>query len=164
MMMVADLGPAHPAEKALGIVAMDAVAETVCLLMVDPVHREATVQLVPCIGFVGINLGAFSDRVPRFPLPILQSPYDRHSRSKKIISDTFCFNNSHRTGHIRHIEVECDRCLNTSSSPAARFIKAELKRADLTYEELAERLKEHGLSETRDSIAAKLKRGLTDPA
>jgi hypothetical protein len=42
---------------------------------------------------------------------------------------------------------------------AARFIKAELKRADVTYEELAERLKEHGLSETRNSIAAKLKRG-----
>jgi hypothetical protein len=42
---------------------------------------------------------------------------------------------------------------------AARFVKAELKRADMTYEELAERLKEHGLSETRDSIAAKLKRG-----
>jgi len=41
----------------------------------------------------------------------------------------------------------------------ARFIKAELKRADTTYEELAEKLKEHGLTETRDSIAAKLKRG-----
>ena len=46
---------------------------------------------------------------------------------------------------------------------AARFIKAELKRVDVTYEELAERLKEHGLSETRNSIAAKLKRG-TFPA
>jgi Domain of unknown function (DUF6471) len=42
---------------------------------------------------------------------------------------------------------------------AARFLKAELKRADLTYEELASRLKAHGLNETRDSIAAKLKRG-----
>jgi len=42
---------------------------------------------------------------------------------------------------------------------AARFLKAELKRANVTYEELADRLKEHGLSETRDSIAAKLKRG-----
>ena len=42
---------------------------------------------------------------------------------------------------------------------AARFLKAELKRADVTYEELARRLKEHGLEETRDSIAAKLKRG-----
>jgi Domain of unknown function (DUF6471) len=41
----------------------------------------------------------------------------------------------------------------------ARFVKAELKRAGVTYEELAERLKEHGLSETRNSIAAKLKRG-----
>lgn len=45
----------------------------------------------------------------------------------------------------------------------ARFIKAELKRANVTYEELAERLKEHGLLETRNSIAAKLKRG-TFPA
>jgi uncharacterized protein DUF6471 len=46
---------------------------------------------------------------------------------------------------------------------AARFIKAELKRAAVTYDELAERLKEHGLSETRHSITAKLKRG-TFPA
>jgi Domain of unknown function (DUF6471) len=42
---------------------------------------------------------------------------------------------------------------------AARFLKAELKRANVTYEELATRLKAHGLNETRDSIAAKLKRG-----
>ena len=42
---------------------------------------------------------------------------------------------------------------------AARFLKAELKRADVTYEELAKRLKEHGVTETRDSIASKLKRG-----
>lgn len=41
----------------------------------------------------------------------------------------------------------------------ARFLKAELKRADVTYEELAKRLKAHGLNETRDSIASKLKRG-----
>jgi hypothetical protein len=45
----------------------------------------------------------------------------------------------------------------------ARFVKAELKRAGVTYDELAERLKEHGLNETRDSIAAKLRRG-TFPA
>jgi hypothetical protein len=43
---------------------------------------------------------------------------------------------------------------------ASRFLKAELKRADVTYEELAERLKKHGLKdETIDSIKAKLKRG-----
>ncbi len=42
---------------------------------------------------------------------------------------------------------------------AARFLKAELKRANVTYEELAKRLKDHGLVETRDSVAAKLKRG-----
>ena len=46
---------------------------------------------------------------------------------------------------------------------AARYIKAELKRANVNYDELAERLKEHGLSETRNSITAKLKRG-TFPA
>ncbi len=42
----------------------------------------------------------------------------------------------------------------------SRFIKAELKRANVTYEELAVRLEKHGLKgETRHSIAAKLKRG-----
>ena len=46
---------------------------------------------------------------------------------------------------------------------AARFLKAEQKRANVTYEELAKRLKEYGLAETRDSIASKLKRG-TFPA
>ena len=42
---------------------------------------------------------------------------------------------------------------------ASRFLKAEMKRAGVTYEVLADKLKEHGLEETRDSIAAKLKRG-----
>jgi hypothetical protein len=43
---------------------------------------------------------------------------------------------------------------------AARFIKAELKRADMTYGELAEKLKEHGLTgETEASIKSKLARG-----
>jgi hypothetical protein len=46
----------------------------------------------------------------------------------------------------------------------SRFLKAELKRAGITYAELAERLKEHGLvGETEASIKAKLKRG-TFPA
>jgi len=42
---------------------------------------------------------------------------------------------------------------------AARFLKAELKKADLTYEDLAKRLKKHGLTETKISIASKLSRG-----
>jgi hypothetical protein len=43
---------------------------------------------------------------------------------------------------------------------ASRFLKAELKRANVTYEELAKRLKEHGLpEETENSIKSKLKRG-----
>ncbi len=42
---------------------------------------------------------------------------------------------------------------------AKRFLKAELKRADVTYEELALRLREYGLDETKHSVAAKIGRG-----
>jgi hypothetical protein len=41
---------------------------------------------------------------------------------------------------------------------AARHLKVELKRAEVTYEELAERLKAHGFTETKASIANKLGR------
>jgi hypothetical protein len=46
---------------------------------------------------------------------------------------------------------------------AKRYLKAELKRADIGYRDLAERLKKHGLDETEASIANKLSRG-TFPA
>ena len=42
---------------------------------------------------------------------------------------------------------------------ASRFIKAELKRAGVTYAELAQRLNEHGMEETEGSVGAKLARG-----
>ena len=42
---------------------------------------------------------------------------------------------------------------------AARFLKAEMKRAGVTYAELAKRLEAHGLRETEASIANKLSRG-----
>lgn len=45
------------------------------------------------------------------------------------------------------------------SDRAKRYLKAELKRADVTYEELAERLKKHGMTETKASITNKLARG-----
>jgi hypothetical protein len=41
---------------------------------------------------------------------------------------------------------------------AVRHLKAELKRADLTYEELAVKLRKHGFDETKASIANKLAR------
>ena len=44
-----------------------------------------------------------------------------------------------------------------------RFVKAELKRADVTYEELARRLRKMGHDETKVSVANKLSRG-TFPA
>jgi virulence-associated protein VapD len=39
-----------------------------------------------------------------------------------------------------------------------RHLKAELKRADVTYQELADRMKKHGFKETQASIASKLSR------
>ena len=42
---------------------------------------------------------------------------------------------------------------------AKRYLKSELKKADVGYHELAERLKKHGLTETEASIANKLSRG-----
>lgn len=42
---------------------------------------------------------------------------------------------------------------------ARRFLRAEIKRAEIGYAELAARLKEHGLEETEASIANKLSRG-----
>jgi hypothetical protein len=41
---------------------------------------------------------------------------------------------------------------------AARHVKAELKRANLTYDDLADKLKKHGFKETKASIANKLAR------
>ncbi len=39
------------------------------------------------------------------------------------------------------------------------YLKAEIKRADISYDELAERLKAHGFNENAASIANKLARG-----
>jgi len=39
------------------------------------------------------------------------------------------------------------------------LLKAEIKRADISYEELAARLKEHGINESAASLANKLARG-----
>jgi hypothetical protein len=42
---------------------------------------------------------------------------------------------------------------------ARRFLKAELKRASVSYADLAKRLEKHGLAETEASITSKLARG-----
>lgn len=39
------------------------------------------------------------------------------------------------------------------------FLKAEIAKAGITYEELAKRLKKHGLNETKASVTNKLARG-----
>jgi len=45
------------------------------------------------------------------------------------------------------------------SEKLRRFVKAELKRADVSYKELADRLVKHGVDETESGIASKLARG-----
>jgi hypothetical protein len=42
---------------------------------------------------------------------------------------------------------------------ARRFLKAELKRANIGYRELADRLNKHGLQETEVTVTGKLARG-----
>ena len=42
---------------------------------------------------------------------------------------------------------------------AAAFLKHKLREAEITYVELAKRLKKHGLKETEAGITMKLKRG-----
>lgn len=42
---------------------------------------------------------------------------------------------------------------------ASAFLKAEMKKADVTYAEMVKRLKKHGLKETEAGITMKLKRG-----
>ena len=43
---------------------------------------------------------------------------------------------------------------------ASRFLKAELKRSGVTYEELTRRLAELGIVETKGGVAAKVNRGV----
>jgi hypothetical protein len=61
MVMVADFSAAHATEKALRVVAVDAIAEAIGFLMIDAVHREAAMQLVPCSGFIRLDLRALGD-------------------------------------------------------------------------------------------------------
>ena len=45
------------------------------------------------------------------------------------------------------------------SDRARRYLKAELRRADVSYKELVRRLHEHGIEETESSVTSKLARG-----
>jgi Domain of unknown function (DUF6471) len=61
--------------------------------------------------------------------------------------------------HFREGKMSVSTKEREWANRARRFLKAELKRAEVTYAELAERLKKHGLEETEASITAKLNRG-----
>lgn len=61
--------------------------------------------------------------------------------------------------HLREGRMSISTKEREWADRARRFVKAELKRAEVSYAELARRLKEHGLEETEASITAKLNRG-----
>jgi hypothetical protein len=61
--------------------------------------------------------------------------------------------------HLREATMGLAATEKELAGKAVRFIKAEMKRAGVTYSELAKRLDEHGLQETEASIANKLSRG-----
>ena len=65
--------------------------------------------------------------------------------------------------HFREAAMSFESKEREWADRTKRFLKAELKRADVTYEELARRLREHGLEETESSVSNKLSRG-TFPA
>jgi Domain of unknown function (DUF6471) len=60
---------------------------------------------------------------------------------------------------IREAEMGLAATEKELAGKASRFLKAEMKRAGVTYTELAKRLEAHGLTETEASIANKLSRG-----
>jgi hypothetical protein len=55
--------------------------------------------------------------------------------------------------------AKTDKATRSWEDRARLFLKAEIKRADITYDELAARLEAHGIKENGPSIANKLARG-----
>lgn len=60
-MVDANFGATQAAEMFVSLVRASAV-EAVGLLMVDPLHFETFVQVIPCGAFVRVNRGALGDR------------------------------------------------------------------------------------------------------
>ena len=58
---MADLRPPHAREKRLGVVRVDPAFQAVGFLVVDPMHREPAMKLVPCAGLVRIDRRAPGD-------------------------------------------------------------------------------------------------------
>jgi Domain of unknown function (DUF6471) len=53
--------------------------------------------------------------------------------------------------------------MRNTCARASAFLKAKLKETEITYVELAKRLKKHGFKETEASVTMKLKRGTFAP-
>lgn len=84
-------------------------------------------------------------------IPYLVSSTPSHCQQENLTYDILCVNRGTEMGLAASERDLADR--------TARYLKAELKRAGVTYAELAKRLEAHGLKETEASIANKLSRG-----
>ncbi len=78
----------------------------------------------------------------------------------KVVGYAIFYANTARETHLMAAFAKTEQ---EWAERAARHLKAELKRAEMTYEDLAERMKQHGFKETKASIASKLSRA-TVPA
>jgi hypothetical protein len=59
--MMADLGPAQAGEEPFRAVRVDARPVAVERLMVDPLHGEPGLQVIPSGGFVGLDLASLGN-------------------------------------------------------------------------------------------------------
>jgi hypothetical protein len=81
-------------------------------------------------------------------------PLDRACQSEKIVYDRIYSNSA----GVERMAISAKE--REWADRVRRYIKAELKRANVTYAELARRLNEHGFEgETEASVNSKLVRG-----
>jgi len=64
MVVMPNLGASQPAEKLFGPIRASAV-RAVGAAMIDPLHGERLLKLIPRAGFVRHQLGSFGDPRPR---------------------------------------------------------------------------------------------------
>jgi hypothetical protein len=62
LMVMPDLGTAHPAEKFLGPI-RTSLARAIRLLVIDPAHLETSAQVIPALPLVGMDDGALGDPI-----------------------------------------------------------------------------------------------------
>jgi hypothetical protein len=110
--------------------------------MVDALHFEAFMQAIPCSAFVPLAMRARMNE----PAALSECKHGGNG-----VAATFADDNN---------DLALAALVGRKwAARAAAFLKHKLKDTEVTYAELAKRLKKHGLKETEASIANKLARG-----